>query len=104
MIWRGSLILSMSMNKPAVLICATGEGARWHGGEPKQLAWLGDETILQRQIRQCNQRGTRPTVFTHDTMIARHIAPLRHFWDVPDHRRWLAETIFSTQHIWRART
>lgn len=89
----------------SVLICAAGEGTRWYGqGQPKQLAWLGDETIIQRQIRQVKQRcGKVPKVAITNYAIRDAVWFEAHSFK-PDKHRWLVETILSTTQYWDYRT
>lgn len=88
----------------AVLICAAGEGTRWHGGQPKQLAWLGDETILQRQIRQVKARGVEPLIVTRDEQIELATWDNDALTHSPASYRWLAETILDTHYRWQDHT
>ena len=89
----------------AVLICAAGEGTRWYEQtKPKQLAWLGDETIIQRQIRQVKQRNAEPLVVTRDQQIQYATWDNEGLTHSPASHRWLAETILDTEYRWNYRT
>lgn len=87
---------------PTVFIMAAGEQSRWPRYHiPKQMLEVGQETILQRQIRQVNREGLTPFVVTHRTSLTTHAFASGDVHVIkPKDRRWLAESILSTQHEW----
>ncbi len=83
-----------------VLILAAGEQARWEKAYGiKQLRPVEKETTIGRIQRQIRDRGLSPIVVTHHPEIARTAKSTF----TPRARRWIAETLRSTAHIWTER-
>jgi choline kinase len=93
------------MTNRAVFILAAGDGKRWHRGEewpqhkPKQLLNIGGETIIGRTVRMVHKRGYDPIVVTHNKDIIDTLAGIEILQ--PSRRRWLIETLQSTQSRWQ---
>lgn len=87
-----------------VLIFCAGMSKR-HPMFLKQLRMCGKETILQRIIRQCQERKLRPFyVVTNHKEIMRHARSKNAMIAHPTKTRWLAESIFRTSVMWDERT
>jgi hypothetical protein len=97
--------MHLSKSEIQVLVLASGEQNRWEKtGKPgprKQLLPLNGETIIERIIRQCRDRGADPIVVTHHGDIMEERGAI--FLPVRD-RRWTVETLLSTAPHWRERT
>ncbi len=82
-----------------VLILAAGEQARWEGDTPKQLLEVHGEPLISRIQRQVRMRRHAAFIITHHPQITvlaeRAINPRR--------RRWVAETLRSTEYMWTKR-
>jgi len=63
------------MSKVKVIIIAGGEGSRWknHTGVPKHLLKIDDETLLDRMVRQCVERGVKDIVIVGPSNDPRYI-------------------------------
>ncbi len=83
-----------------VLILAAGEQARWEQAYGiKQFRPIEKEPLILRTQRQVRDRGLSPIVVTHHPEIARASKRVL----APRARRWIAETLKSTAHIWTKR-
>jgi hypothetical protein len=85
-----------------VIIPAAGSNARWGRSYPKQMAQIGRESIIQRLIRQVHEHGETPLILAHDDLLIAHL-PLNTTILNPARRRWLAETLISSQIHWHGR-
>lgn len=89
------------MSYDNVIILAAGTGERWAKGGPttlKQLADVGGETVIERQLRQLHARGI------WDITIVAHDYRLKHEqvgWFVPEPRRYVVESWLSARELWR---
>ncbi len=83
-----------------VLILAAGEQARWEKAYGiKQFRPIEKEPVITRIQRQVQDRGQMAFVITHNPEIARTSKRVL----APRARRWIAETLRSTAHIWTER-
>ncbi len=83
-----------------VLILAAGEQARWEKAYGiKQFRPIEKEPLIIRTQRQVKDRGQMAFVITHNPEIARASKRIL----APRARRWIAETLKSTAHIWTER-
>lgn len=85
-----------------VFILAAGSQERWEYPYPKQLATIGSETCLARQIRQIKARGGIPYVVTHDIMLHNAASYLGAIVLYPNMHRFTCETLLSTSSMWQA--
>lgn len=87
-----------------VFILAAGEGER-HPMNLKQLLEAGEETIIERIIRQCNARDQNPFIVTHKKQLQKlaWIECKANFYH-PRERRWIVETLYSTRELWGEKT
>lgn len=85
-----------------VLIPAAGSNTRWGRPYPKQMAQIGSESIIQRLIRQVNEKNSTPIVLAHNDLLIQHL-PLETAIFNPARHRWLAETLISSQTYWHGR-
>ena len=82
-----------------VLILAAGEAKRFNGVS-KQLLRVGDETILDRIIRQAKAKELQPLVSTTNEEIQEHLG----VFHVPSKSATVCETFLSTLPLWQKRT
>ncbi len=82
-----------------VLILAAGEQARWEADLPKQLLRIKKETVIGRIQRQVKDRGHSAYVITHHPTITAYVQRVIR----PRARRWIAETLRSTEYMWTKR-
>lgn len=85
-----------------VIIPCAGSNTRWGRSYPKQMAQIGHESIIQRLIRQCQEKQTTPLVLAHDAQLIAHL-PIDTTIFNPARHRWLAETLISSQAHWHGR-
>lgn len=85
-----------------VFILAAGSRERWEYPYPKQLAAVGPETCLARQIRQIRARGGEPFIVTHDLMIHNAASHLGVSVLYPNMHRFTCETLLSTASLWKS--
>lgn len=81
-----------------VLILAAGEHKRF-GKKCKHLMPVGNETVIARTVRMCEERDHTPVVVTHRACIA-EVALNVH---APAAHDTLLDTIQSTRELWRGR-
>jgi len=82
-----------------VLILAAGEATRYNG-VVKQLLRVGDETILDRIIRQAREKDLQPLVSTVNDEIKERLG----VYHVPYNHATVCDTFLSTLPLWQERT
>jgi len=94
-----------------VLIMAAGASTRWEDLDtPKHLVDVGGELLIQRIVRQVQERGFDPVVVTHSAEIATESAvdrttgrpPITVLW--PKRHRLIVDTLMSTKELWQSPT
>ena len=94
------------INMPAdglvVLVLCAGLLCDWEGNEPRQLRKFGNETVLNRIIRQVQEKGHEPIIITGREDIKTATPDLVHY--EPAHSRTIAETWLYTRELWREQT
>jgi len=80
-------------------ILSAGLGLRFRYDIPKQLAVLGKETILARQLRQLKNFGITPFVATNDLKISEASPCVIH----PKESDTILHTLKSTENYWSER-
>jgi len=83
------------------IILAAGIQERW-GKEklPKQLVDIAGEPLLSRTVRQVKSLDWQPVIITHHSEILNQYENCVQ----PDARRWLSETLLSTEELWADKT
>lgn len=85
-----------------IIIPAAGDNHRWGRDYPKQMAQIGGESIINRLIRQCQDVGITPLALAHDVTLIAHLSTTTTIVN-PARRRWLVETLISSQTYWEGR-
>ena len=84
----------------AVLILADGQQSRWEAEGLKQLMMAGNETVIDRIVRQVTQRNLAPHISTHKKELMRPGAmPIQ-----AAHNRWKVEGILYLEPFFGKRT
>lgn len=88
------------MSKNTSFIMAAGHAVRF-SGSTKQLFKIGNETVIERIVRQVLDRGSLPVVVTiHDDIRSVVQCPVF----TPKVHDVVCESILSTSHLWFGRT
>jgi len=89
-----------------VFVLAAGSAARWEDLDtPKHLVDVGGELLIQRIVRQVQERGLAPLVVTRSAKIATavqrtHRPPTTVL--LPIHSRLVVDTLLSTARFWKS--
>jgi hypothetical protein len=83
----------MSILDTKIYILAAGKQSRFPNTyKPKQLLVINNETILERQLRQCSEYQIVPTVITHNTLIQNQSPKFIH----PDNNTTILHSMHSS--------
>jgi len=83
----------MSLLDTKIYILAAGKQSRFPNTyKPKQLLTINNETILERQIKQCSEYQIVPTVITHNPLIQNNSPKFIH----PDNNTTILHSIQSS--------
>lgn len=85
------------------IILAAGSSIRYRG-VAKQLLPVGDETILERMIRQCRQHRYTPVVFTANNWIIKALDGYNCDHWLPPKSDTVCDTIYHMSGFWGPRT
>ena len=86
-----------NMTDKSVLILCAGVQSRWGNIKiPKQLLHAGEETLLDRIVRQVRDRGAEPVIVTHLEELQRPGVRCV----CPKNRRWKAESLLDLKDSW----
>lgn len=69
------------------------------------MVWLGDETLIRRQIRQVRTWGAEPIILTTNEILIAHLEkcdPPSQYYEPPYHH-WLSETMLWSEPLWGKR-
>lgn len=80
----------------SIFLLAAGEAERHNGGN-KAALMVGNETVLERTVRLCAPWRHVFRIVTHRPDISHPSVSSM----VPEGRRWVTETLFSTSRLWQ---
>lgn len=87
-----------------ILILCAGDSKRfsWEGRSKHRLIVYSEE-LLTRMVRQCSERGEKPTIVTHRPEILRGLVDYGYSLFDPQYREYTCDTLRSTSPLWDER-